>query len=321
MDAGRSVAFGMDSAWIESAHVGRLCDNPAKLLAEKGDRSMNLQMVVAQSMRAPARALLVLALTALVACSSVQTTRPGVVGVERRQVVSSSISEEQLEAGSATAYAEVLSESRAKGALNSKPQQVARVRAIADRLIAKAGVFRDDAAQWQWEVNVIDSEEINAWAMPGGKMAVYTGIIDKLRLTDDELAAIMGHEISHVLREHSRERASRAQGQNLLVGVLGALVGASASTQQLANAAAEVAFALPNSRVQESEADTIGIELAARAGYDPRAAVSLWEKMARATESGSGPAFLSTHPSPTTRIDDLRALVPKVMPLYEQARS
>ena len=258
--------------------------------------------------------------TALVACSTVQTTKPGVVGVDRQQIMSPLVSEKELEQGSAQAYADVVSKAKTEGALNVDPAQTAKVRSIAERLIARAGIFRDDISGWKWDVNVIESPQINAWAMPGGKMAVYSGIIETLQLSDDELAAIMGHEIAHVLREHGRERASRAAGQNLAINILGALSGAGATTQQLANAAAEVAFALPNSRVQETEADRVGIELAARAGFDPRAAVTLWEKMARQAGGSNGPAFLSTHPSPESRTEDLRVLAQKVLPLYEQAR-
>jgi predicted Zn-dependent protease len=155
--------------------------------------------------------------------------------------------------------------------------------------------------------------------MPGGKIAVYTGIIDKLKLTDDELAAIMGHEIAHALREHGRERASRAAGQGLLVSVVGAATGIGDGGQQLANMALQVAVALPNSRTQETEADRIGVELAARAGYDPRAAVTLWQKMGALSGGASQPGFLSTHPSHAQRIDDLRDYSARVMPLYQAA--
>ena len=259
--------------------------------------------------------------TGVVACTSVQTTSPGTVGVERKQLMSKLVSEEQLEQGSAQAYSEIIGQAREKGELNADPDQLARVRAIARRLIAATPVFRNDATSWSWDTNVIESDQINAWAMPGGKIAVYSGIIEKLALTDDELAAIMGHEIAHVLREHGRERASRSGTASLALEVLGTLSGAAPTTQQLANAATEIAFNLPNSRLQEREADRIGVELAARAGYNPAAAVSLWKKMALASGSNRAPQFLSTHPSPESRTEDLEALSSRVMPLYKKARS
>lgn len=252
----------------------------------------------------------------IAACSTVQTTAPGTVGVDRKQRFSPLVSEKQLEEGSKQAYAEVIGKAKSEGKLNPNAAQSQRVKKIADRLIAQMGVFRQDAAKWNWEVNVIDSEEINAWAMPGGKMAVYSGIIDKLQLTDNELAAIMGHEIAHALREHGRERASTAAGQNLVVQIVGAATGSSAG-QQLANLALQVSIGLPNSRIQESEADRIGVELAARAGFDPRAAVTLWQKMQKASGGEGSPSFLSTHPSPTERIADLKNISARVMPLYQ----
>jgi predicted Zn-dependent protease len=153
--------------------------------------------------------------------------------------------------------------------------------------------------------------------MPGGKIMVYSGLVDQLNLTDAELAAVLGHEMAHALREHSRERISRAYAQQIALAGVGVLTGAGEGAINLANTVASVTFQLPHSREQESEADTIGMELMARAGYDPNAAVSVWKKMIAANQGGT-PQFLSTHPSPQTRINDLQALVPKVMPLYKQ---
>ncbi len=255
---------------------------------------------------------------AMLACTSVKTTAPGSVGIDRKQYMSPLVSEAQLEQGSLQAYTQVIGEARSKGALNVDANQTRRVQTIAKRLIAQVGIYRQDAAKWQWEANVIESDDLNAWAMPGGKMAVYSGIIEKLQLTDAELAAIMGHEISHALREHGRERASTAANQQIIAGIIGAATG-SPGGQQLADMALRVAVGLPNSRVQESEADRMGLELSARAGYDPRAAVSLWQKMAKATSGGGTPAFLSTHPSPEDRIEALRTLAEQVMPLYRAA--
>ena len=196
--------------------------------------------------------------------------------------------------------------------------QVERVRNVARRLIPGTGAFRPDAPSWKWEVNVLSSNELNAWCMAGGKIAFYTGIIDRLQLTDDEIAAIMGHEIAHALREHARERASQTMMTNIGVSVLGAVLGAGQVGTDLIGTVAKVSFQLPNSREHETEADRMGVELAARGGYDPRAAISLWQKMAKASNGGP-PQWLSTHPSNETRQGDLAQYAARVMPLYEQA--
>jgi predicted Zn-dependent protease len=261
-------------------------------------------------------ALVFLAAIALASCETVQTTRPGAVGVDRQQMMF--LSSEQVNQSATQAYRQELKKAAAKGALNRNPAQVARVRAIAQRLATASGAFRPDAPRWAWESNVITSKEINAWAMPGGKIAVYSGLIDQLRVTDDELAAVMGHEIAHALREHGRERASQAMAQGVALSVLGIVVGASESSVQLAQVITDVTINLPNSREHEQEADRVGVELAARAGYDPRAAVTLWQKMAR-TGGGGPPQFLSTHPSPENRIRDLQGYAERVMPLYRAA--
>src|SRR5262245_26031643 len=223
-----------------------------------------------------------------------------------------------MDKGAALAYRQELTKADQKGAVNRDPEQVKRVRGIAARLIPQTGVFRKDAPGWAWEVNVISSPEVNAWCMPGGKIAFYTGILDKLKLTDDEVAAIMGHEIAHALREHGRERASQQLAQNTGIG-LGAAVLGIGGVADMASLAADVTLSLPNSRGQETEADRIGVELAARAGYDPRAAVALWQKM-NALGDGQTPQWLSTHPSAETRIRDLEVYAQRVMPLYEEAR-
>jgi predicted Zn-dependent protease len=255
----------------------------------------------------------------LIACASVETTESGVVGIERRQAMSSFVGEEEINRGAAEAYAQVLAEARAKNALNRDAAQVARVRAVAQRLIPQTATFRPEAPQWQWEVNVLATPELNAWCMPGGKIAVYSGLIERLQLTDAELAAVMGHEIAHALREHGRERASRAVTQGVALGVLGAVTGAGDASLNLAQLALEVTLNLPNSRTHEVEADRIGVELAARAGYDPRAAVLLWQKMGQAAQGGP-PKWLSTHPPREDRLRDLETYAEKVMPLYQARR-
>ncbi|MSQ88196.1 MAG: M48 family peptidase, partial [Betaproteobacteria bacterium] len=176
------------------------------------------------------------------------------------------------------------------------------------------------APAWKWEVNVITSKDVNAWCMAGGKIAFYTGLIERLQASDDEIAAVMGHEIAHALREHGRERASQAMAQSIGITVLGAALGIKGGAQDLTQTVLDLTFNLPNSRTDEVEADRIGVELAARGGFDPRAAVTLWEKMSK-TGAAQGPNFLSTHPSHASRISDLKGYAEKVMPLYEVARA
>ena len=166
---------------------------------------------------------------------------------------------------------------------------------------------------------MLSSNEVNAWCMPGGKMAVYTALIEKVQPTDDELAAVMGHEISHALREHAREDISRQMATQAVVGIAGALLGVGDLGQQLGSMAADVTINLPHSRQHETEADRMGVELAARAGYNPQAAIALWEKMSKLSSGGQPPKLLSTHPSNEDRIKDLRVYAEKVMPLYQAA--
>ena len=251
------------------------------------------------------------------ACETTQTTQPGAVGVDRQQRFL--ISAGEVNKAATLAYQDEIKKAASKNALNRDAAQVARVRNIAQRLAAASRAFRADAPGWAWEVNVITSDEVNAWCMPGGKMAVYTGLISRIKPADDELAAVMGHEIAHALREHGRERASEAAVEQGLLSVGGALLGVGEGGMQLAGIVANVTFALPHSRGQETEADRIGVELAARAGYDPRAAVTLWQKMAQAG-GGGPPQFLSTHPAPENRIRGLQDYSAKVMPLYQASR-
>ena len=255
----------------------------------------------------------------LVGCQSVQTTRGGVVGVDRTQTMSRLVSEAELRQGAEQAYREEIGKERQKGAVNTDAALTQRVRAIAARLTPVTGAFRPDAPGWAWEVNVIRSDQVNAWCMPGGKIAVYTGLITKLNLSDDEIAAVMGHEIAHALREHARERASEQVTAGLVLQGGAAVLGAGQLAVDMAQLAYKVTLGLPNSRLHESEADRLGVELAARGGYDPRAAISLWKKMA-ANGGGKGPEWLSTHPSADTRIRDLEIYAARVVPLYEQAR-
>lgn len=261
---------------------------------------------------------LLLAAALGVACTSVQTTRGGVVGVERTQRMSPLVSEADLRAGAVKAYSQVVTEARQKGQLDVPAAQQRRVDQIAKRLIAVTPAFRPDAQGWKWEVTVIRSDEVNAWCMPGGKIAVYTGLIDKLQATDAELAAVIGHEIAHALREHSRERASEQVTSGLLLQGAVVLAGGGQAALDMAQLAYQVTVGLPHSRLHETEADRIGVELAARAGYDPRGAISVWQKMAKLGGAGQ-PEFLSTHPSPETRMQDLEVYARRVEPLYKAA--
>lgn len=252
-------------------------------------------------------------------CQSTSTTSPGTVGVARTQRMSVLVSEDELRAGAVKAYAQELGKERERGALNADAAALARVRGIAARLIPATATFRPEAPRWAWEVNVIRSDAVNAWCMPGGKIAVYTGLINRLALNDDELAAVMGHEIAHALREHSRERASEQVTAGLVIRGGAAVLGVGDLGVDLAGLVYKVTFGLPNSRTHESEADRIGVELAAHAGYDPRAAVTLWRKMEK-LDSGKGPEWLSTHPAADSRIRELEVYAARVMPLYQQAR-
>lgn len=261
---------------------------------------------------------LVASLGVAAGCASVQTTAPGAVGIERTQLMSGLVSEGALQQEAAQQYDGMLSQARAQGALDANAAVTKRVQGIARKLIAQVGVFRPDAANWNWQVHVLSVDEVNAWCMPGGKIAVYTGLINRIKPTDAELAAIIGHEIAHALREHAREQVSQQMATNIGLSVLSAVTGTQA-TADLGGALTNVMFTLPNSRTHEIEADRIGVELAARAGYDPRAAITLWQKMG-ALGGSRPPEFLSTHPSPATRMQDLTEAAQRVMPLYEQAR-
>jgi predicted Zn-dependent protease len=257
-------------------------------------------------------------LLTLQGCETVQTTQAGAVGVTRKQQMS--VSREQVDQQSAVAYNQMRQEAGQKRILNTDPAVLARVQNIANRLIPHVAIYRPDAVSWKWEVSVFKSDEVNAFCMAGGKMAVYTGLIDKLKITDDELAAVMGHEIAHALREHVREQQSRQQvlgGVGIAAVIGGALMGVNVDPN-LTQTGLQVAFGLPHSRQAEVEADDIGLELSARAGYNPKAAITLWQKMG-ALGGGRQPEFLSTHPSPDSRAADLTRVAQIVQPLYEAA--
>lgn len=253
--------------------------------------------------------------TLLSACAN--TTKPGAVGVSRSQFMMAS--SEEVNRISAASYNEQNQKAKEKNILVTSGPTYDRLKFIANRLILQTEAFRDDTKQWDWHLTLIDAPVLNATCAPGGKITFYTGIVEQLNLNDDEIAAIMGHEIAHALREHGRERVSQAVAQNILVNIASALAGPYGSAVSAANQVAHYAIVLPNSRENESEADAIGLELAARAGYNPMGAISVWQKMLKATQDKGPPEFLSTHPSGETRIEQLTALMPAVEPLYKAA--
>lgn len=257
-------------------------------------------------------------LALLAACAS--TTKTNVAGNNRQQLLL--VSAESVNQKSIQYYQQQNAEARKKGELITSGAEYQRVYTIMQRMVPHVGVFRDDAMRWKWELVLIDEPDVNAHVMAGGKITFYTGLIRKLQLNDDEIAAVMGHEISHALREHTREKMSQQQAGNvvLIAGAVGAAVAGRSDVGTILGVGAlakTIALDLPFSRTMESEADEYGLELSARAGYDPRAAITLWDKMAR--QGGGGSSFLSTHPAPGDRKAALTALQPKVLPLYEAA--
>ena len=230
------------------------------------------------------------------------------------------ISAETLEASAVQQYRQTLGEADSKRALAADDHpQLKRLRAIADKLIPFTAQWNPDSRKWKWEVNLIGSKQINAWCMPGGKIAFYTGILDQLQLNDDEVAMIMGHEMAHALREHSRERLAKSKATGMGLSVASQLLGLGQMGDFAANLGTQL-LTLKYGRDDETEADLVGLEIAARGGFKPEASVQLWKKMLAATGGGKGqPSFLSTHPSGNNRIQELEANLPKVAQLYEQA--
>lgn len=291
----------------------------------------------------------VLGVITLSGCQS--TTAGGATGQNRKQLLT--VSEAEVNRDSAIAYNDMLAQAKAAKVLNTNKSYYNRVSAISKRLINQVGVFRPDAKNWKWEVNVFTSNDVNAFCMAGGKIGVFTGIIDQLKMTDDELAAVIGHEIAHALREHTREKISQSQVTQTGLSLVGEFAGLSSNQSKLADQAAKAALTMPFSRQMESEADVMGLELMARAGYNPNAAPEVWRKMKAMEDklggsSTSGSALvggmlsavagsgsreemaakmlnlgniMSTHPTSDSRIKTLQAEVPKVMPLYEEAKS
>jgi len=225
---------------------------------------------------------------------------------------------ETLESSARQQYSQVIGEARTKGALAPDDYpQLLRLRTIAKKLIPHTTPWNERSRNWRWEVNLIGSKQINAWCMPGGKIAFYTGILDQLKLNDDEVAMIMGHEMAHALREHARERLAKSQATSIGLSIASQLLGLGSLGDVAANLGTQL-LTLKYSRDDETESDLVGLEIAARGGYKPEASVSLWQKMQAASGNGS-PSFLSTHPSGANRIQELQANLPKVQHLYEQA--
>ncbi len=282
---------------------------------------------LAQSVRAFACAgprLPVILLAAALAAGGLPALAREGVEVGKNSSFAKLVPAEQVERSAAQQYLQVLSQADSKRSLAPKDHpQVVRLRAIAQKIIPFAMDWNPRARTWQWEVNLIGSNQINAYCMPGGKIAFYTGILQQLQLTDDEVAMVMGHEIAHALREHARERMGKSAVTHGAARIGGALAASFFGidpriTDGLASGGANL-LTLEFGRDDESEADLVGMELAARAGFDPRAGVTLWQKMGAASK-GAPPQWLSTHPSGKTRIADIQANLPKVMPLYERAR-
>ena len=273
------------------------------------------------------RALQTFALALVLVCASAAVAaqeREG-VNVGKRSAFTNLVPAQEVEKMAGQQYKQVLEQADSNNALAPpSSEELKRLRTIAQRLIPYATPWNERASQWQWEVNLIGSKQINAYCMPGGKIAFYTGILRTLQLTDDEAAMVMGHEMAHALREHARERMGKSTvttgaarlGGALLSGWLGIDPNL---TDMVAQQGANL-LSLKFGREDESEADLVGMEIAARAGYDPRAGITLWEKMGAANK-GAPPQWLSTHPASSTRIADMQAALPNVMPLFQRARA
>ena len=273
-------------------------------------------------------------ISVLLALCAVMQTAPAQDG---KQVVQDGIAVKPLESSmwrnitapekavneqSAQQYTALMGQAQQKGALvPANDPQVKRLRAIAQRIIPQTARWNPKAKAWHWQVNLLRSNQVNAFCMPGGRIAFFTGIIDKLKLTDDEIAAVMGHEIAHALREHGRERMSKSTTTSLVTGIGGAILSAWSGydVRGAANAAGKMVV-LKFSRDEEREADLVGLDIAARAGYDPRAGVALWNKMAALDNRGAPIELLSTHPGGQHRIEQIQAHMNVLLPLYARSK-
>lgn len=267
------------------------------------------------SARQPRRAFLLAAAGALLSGPALAQVDVGNASVARNLVPA-----DKIETAGVQQYAQLLEQARIKGRLAGESDaQLVRLRAIAARLIPFATPWNSRARNWTWQVSLIQSDQVNAFCLPGGKIAFFTGILDKLKLTDDEVAMVMGHEMAHALREHARARMAKSAGTGAALSIGAQLLGLGRAGDYAARAGTQL-LTLKFSRGDETEADLVGLELAARAGYDPQASLTLWKKMAAASKSQGGLNFLSTHPSGPDRIAKLEANLPKVDKLYREAR-
>lgn len=270
--------------------------------------------------RNAARRLLAAALLgcALALPSQAQTQAREGVDVGKKSWIAGLVPADQIEQAAAQQYQQMERKAAQQRALAPADNpQLVRLRAIAERIIPYSYEWNDRARQWKWEVNLFGGKQVNAFCMPGGKIAFFYGLLDQLQLSDDEVAMVMGHEIAHALREHARERMGKTAATRGAIEIGSALLGLGNGGRYLADMGGQL-VTLKFGRDDETEADLVGLELAARAGYDPRAAVTLWQKMAAASK-GAPPEWLSTHPSGDSRIKDIEASLPRVMPLYERA--
>ena len=253
-------------------------------------------------------------------CASAFPQKNGSEGIEVQKSRLLLLPASIVDRSAAQQYQQLMRAASQKDLLNNDKAQLERLRAITRALIPHSQRFNANAAQWRWEVNLITSKSVNAFCMPGGKIAFFSGIIDQLQLSDAEIAVIMGHEIGHALLEHGRARMSEQVLKSVGISVAAAVFNLGQVSGELLAQAANLAVSLPYARRQESDADLVGLELAARAGHDPRAAAVVWQKMARLAQAGGGrgqpPQFLSTHPSHDNRIREIEANLPRVLPLY-----
>jgi predicted Zn-dependent protease len=276
------------------------------------------------------RAAILLAISLLGGCASVSSTDSGAIGLDRKQYFSDGVRERVL-TDAAKGYNENLTKALSHRAVNADPKSTQRVVSITNRLIPHAKAFRAEAVDWQWEVNVLSVDQVNAYCMAGGKIMIYTGLLDAVQ-SDDELAAVIGHEIAHALRDHTAEKISTRSRNNSVASGLGSVlsIGLALTTginlhktaQDVSQIGAHAMANLPNSRELEHEADRMGLELMARAGYNPMAAAAFWRRSIEASAKegqANKSAFWSTHPSGGDRVNDILAIAPKVQPLYQDA--
>lgn len=241
------------------------------------------------------------------------------IAVDQGSRVRQLVPAQQLEEQATQQYAQLIQEARQKGVLVPENHpQVQRLRTIAKRIIPHTDRWNERADEWNWEVNLIALDQVNAFCMPGGKIAFFGGLIETLKLTDDEIAIVMGHEIAHALREHARERVAKGSLLSLGATIGSAVLGLGDIGQAVVGQGAQL-WMLKFSRGHETDADLVGLDVVARAGFDPRAGVTLWKKMAALNKSAP-PQWLSTHPAGKNRIAQIEKNLPKVMPLYAKSK-